>query len=69
MSEDESVHDGSGNVFRDMGMADADERLARAEMARVALDLEIRIQIGPRPAGKPRAGITVEEVGSFRRTA
>jgi hypothetical protein len=29
------------------------------------LDLEIRIQVGPRPADKPQAGITVEAVDSF----
>jgi predicted XRE-type DNA-binding protein len=112
MKEDHEVHDSSGNVFRDMGTRDAEERLAKAELARVirrvirergltqtqaaevlgiaqpdvsdlargklsrfsmerlerflnALDLEVRIQIGPRPSGKKRAGITVEEVGSF----
>jgi predicted XRE-type DNA-binding protein len=106
------VHDSTGNVFLDMGMRDAEERLAKAELARVirktirergltqteaadvlgmkqpdvsdlirgklsrfsigrlerclnALDLEIRIQIGPRPRGKEQAGITVEVVGSF----
>lgn len=113
MSEDSQVTDSSGNIFRDMGMADADARLAKAELARVirrvvrersltqvqaaqvlgiaqpdvsdlmrgklarfsmerlerflnALDLEVRIQVGPRPQGKRRAGITVEEVASFR---
>lgn len=106
------VHDSSGNVFEDMGMRDADERMAKAELARVirsqirergltqsdaaellgvkqpdisdltrgklarfsmerlerflnALDLEVRIQIGPRPAWKEHAGISVEVVGSF----
>jgi len=106
------VHDSTGNVFLDMGMRDAEERLAKAELARVirkevadrgltqteaadllgvkqpdisdlirgklarfslgrlerflnALDLEIRIQIGPRPRGKEQAGITVQVVGSF----
>ena len=106
------VHDSSGNVFEDMGMPDAEERLAKAELARVirneirerglsqteaadllgvkqpdvsdltrgklarfsrerlerflnALDLEVRIQIGPRPAWKEHAGITVQVVGSF----
>ena len=106
------VHDSSGNVFADMGARDAEERLAKAELARVirkaiedrdmtqaeaaelfgvtqpdvsdltrgklarfsmerlerflnALDLEIRIQIGPRPKGKARAGITVELIKSF----
>ena len=112
MSDDLTVHDSSGNVFEDMGMADADERLAKAELARViriairdrgltqeqaaellgvrqpdvsdlmrgklgrfsrirlerflnALDMEIRIQVGPRPTGKDHAGITVEQVSSF----
>ena len=45
-------------------------RLSRFSMARLerflnALDLEIRIQVGPRPEGKVRAGITVESVKSF----
>lgn len=112
MSDDLEVHDSSGNVFADMGMADADERLAKAELARViraairergftqrqaaellglqqpdvsdlvrgklgrfsrqrlermlnALDMEIRIQVGPRPTWKDHAGITVQHVGSF----
>jgi predicted XRE-type DNA-binding protein len=112
MIDDLAVHDSSGNVFEDMGMADADERLAKAEMARFirntirdraltqreaadllglqqpdvsdlvrgklsrfsrqrlermlnALDMEIRIQVGPRPTWKDHAGITVEHVGSF----
>ncbi|MQA92430.1 MAG: helix-turn-helix domain-containing protein [Gemmatimonas sp.] len=112
MSDDLEVHDSSGNVFDDMGMRDAEEHLAKAELARIirksirdrgltqaeaaellgaaqpdvselvrgklsrfsmerlerylnALDMEIRIQVGPRPNGKRRAGITVEVVGSF----
>lgn len=112
MSDDLKVHDSTGNVFEDMGMRDAEERLAKAELARLirqeinargltqaaaaeflgiqqpdvsdlvrgklsrfsltrlqrflnALDLEIRIQVGPRPAGKPYAGVTVEPVESF----
>lgn len=112
MNDDLTVHDSSGNIFEDMGMADADERLAKAELARViriairergltqeqaaellgirqpdvsdlvrgklsrfsrirlerflnALDMEIRIQVGPRPTGKDHAGITVEHVSTF----
>ena len=112
LSNDHDVHDSSGNVFRDMGMRDAEERLAKAELARIirkairdrgltqaqaadllgaaqpdvsdlargklsrfsmerlerflnALDIEIRIQVGPRPSWKQRAGITVEVVSSF----
>jgi predicted XRE-type DNA-binding protein len=106
------VQDSTGNVFDDLGLPNPDERLAKAELARVirsaiderdltqaeaakllgitqpdvsdlvrgklarfsmdrlerflnALDLEVRIQVGPRPSGKRRAGITVEVVGSF----
>lgn len=107
-----AVHDSTGNVFEDIGLPDAAERLAKAELARVirravderemtqaqaadllgikqpdvsdlmrgklarfsmerlerflnALDLEVRIQVGPRPRGKKKAGITVELVESF----
>jgi predicted XRE-type DNA-binding protein len=107
-----AVHDSSGNIFQDMRMRDAEERLAKAELARIlkttiadqemtqaeaarilgitqpdvsdlirgkltrfsierlqrflnSLDLEIRIQVGPRPAWKEQAGITVEVVRSF----
>lgn len=112
MEEDLTVHDSSGNVFADMGMADAGERMAKAMLARairaaikerglnqtraaevlgvrqpdvsdlvrgklarfsrerledflVALDMDVRIQVGPRPEGKRRAGISVELVESF----
>lgn len=38
------------------------ERLARLLNA---LDLDVRIQVGPRPAGKERAGMSVQIVDSF----
>jgi phage-related protein/predicted XRE-type DNA-binding protein len=34
MSDDTTVHDSTGNVFADMGLADAETRLAKAELAR-----------------------------------
>lgn len=34
MTKPESVRMGSGNVFADLGFAEADERLAKAELAR-----------------------------------
>lgn len=37
----------------------------RLERLLNALDMEVRIQVGPRPAGKERAGITVQLVDSF----
>jgi predicted XRE-type DNA-binding protein len=105
----------SGNVFADMGVPDADDRLAKAELARIIravvrarkeqgwtqaraagalgiaasdmsdlmrgklarfsqerlaqfltrLDMEVRIQVGPRPPSKERAEITVERVTTF----
>lgn len=112
MSDDLKIHDSTGNVFTDIGARDAEELLAKAELARLirheitrrgltqavaadllgmkqpdvsdlvrgklsrfslsrlerllnALDLEIRIQVGPKPADKAQAGITVELVESF----
>jgi predicted XRE-type DNA-binding protein len=112
MSDDLKIHDSTGNVFADIGARDAEERLAKADLARLirheitrrgltqavaadllgmkqpdvsdlvrgklsrfslsrlerllnALDLEIRIQVGPKPADKAQAGITVELVESF----
>jgi len=106
---------GSGNVFADMGLPDAEDRLAKAELARIVrgivrdrkaegwtqaraakvlgiaapdmsdlmrgklarfsqerleqfltrLDMEVRIQVGPRPPWKERAEITVERVAAF----
>jgi predicted XRE-type DNA-binding protein len=45
-------------------------RLSRFSMERLerfltAFDLDVRIQIGPRPSGKVRADVTVERVPSF----
>jgi len=110
--DDSTVHDSSGNIFEDLGLPNPEERLAKAELARVirtilrerqltqaqaaellgikqpdvsdlvrgklarfsmerlerflnALDMDVRIQVGPRPAGKRRADVTVELVSSF----
>jgi len=107
-----AIHKSSGNVFRDLGLHDADKRLAKADLTRVirriiaergltqreaadllgasqpdisdlacgklarfsmnrlerflnVLDMEIRIQVGPRPPSKDHAGISVEVVGAF----
>lgn len=45
-------------------------KLGRFSMERLerflnALDMEVRIQVGPKPKDKDRAGISVELVGSF----
>jgi predicted XRE-type DNA-binding protein len=111
-NHDTEVHDSTGNVFENLGLANPRERLAKAELARVirkivkergltqseaaallgvkqpdvsdlmrgklarfsmerlerfliALDMEVRIQVGPRPKDKDRAEVTVELVASF----
>ena len=112
MNDESTVHDSSGNIFEDLGLPNPEERLAKAELARVirtvirdrgltqaqaaeflgvkqpdvsdltrgklarfsmerlerflnALDMDVRIQVGPRPAWKEQAGVTVELVTSF----
>lgn len=112
MGQDTRIQESSGNVFEDLNTRDAEQRLAKAELARAirreidsrglsqtnaakllgvaqpdvsdlmrgklarfsmerlerflnALDLDVRIQVGPKPKNKPRAGITVELVESF----
>src|ERR1035437_9944856 len=107
-----AIASGSGNVFADLGLPDAADRLAKAGLARVirkivtektwtqrhaaavlgiappdmsdlmrgklarfsqerlerflnALDMDVHIRVGPRPAGKERANVSVELVGAF----
>lgn len=111
-----AVEPSSGNVFADLGFADAEDRLVKAQLARIVrhevrarmaregwtqaraakllgiaasdmsdlmrgnlarfaqerlegfltrLDLDVRIQVGPRPPEKARAEITVEWVTAF----
>jgi predicted XRE-type DNA-binding protein len=106
------IESSSGNVFEDLGLPDAAERLAKAELARVirkivaekgwtqrhaaevlgiappdmsdlvrgklarfsqerlerflnALDMDVRIQVGPRRKGTKHASVTVELVAAF----
>ena len=39
MSEETEVYHGSGNVFADLSLPDAEERLAKAELARQILNI------------------------------
>ena len=39
MNEESEVYHGSGNVFADLGLPDAEERLAKAELARQILNI------------------------------
>ena len=112
MNERIEIEAGSGNVFEDLGLPEAGERLAKAELARLirnivsgkhwtqrrtaealgiappdvsdlmrgklarfsqerlarflnALDMDVRIRVSPRAAGKKRASVTVELVAGF----
>ncbi len=49
------VHDSSGNVFEDLGLPHAEERLAKAEIARA-----VRVAIG-------RQGVTEAEAAQLLR--
>lgn len=107
MSDDHVVHDSSGNIFADLGLPEAELRLAKAELVRLirnelrarkltqaksavvlgiaqpdvsdlmrgrlarfsmerlerflnALNMDIRIQVAPRPTWKAYAGVSVE---------
>ena len=46
-----AIHAGSGNVFADLGLPDADERLAKAELAR-----QLRALITAAPAARHGRG-------------
>jgi predicted XRE-type DNA-binding protein len=39
MSEEKEIYHGSGNVFADLGLPDAEEHLAKAELARQILNI------------------------------
>ena len=39
MNEETEIYHGSGNVFADLGLPDAEERLAKAELARQILNI------------------------------
>jgi predicted XRE-type DNA-binding protein len=107
LAESIEIEPSTGNVFEDLGLPDAAERLAKAELARVirkivadkgwtqrrtaevlgiappdmsdlvrgklarfsqqrlerflnALDMDVRIQVGPKRKGKKHANVTVE---------
>jgi len=66
MSTDTKIHDSSGNVFHDMGMRDAEERLAKAELARL-----IRVAIRDRGITQAEAaellGVTQLDVSDLVR--
>ena len=50
---DTIVERGSGNVFADLGCSDADERLAKAELARAIHKLIVQRAWTPRRAAEP----------------
>ncbi len=64
--EENGVHNSSGNVFADMGAADAEERLAKAELSRI-----IRRTIADRELKQAQAarllGVTQPDISDLVR--
>jgi hypothetical protein len=54
MNDETTVHHSSGNIFQDMGMRDAEERLAKAELARL---IRKNIQAAASPRPRPRSSL------------
>jgi hypothetical protein len=52
--------EGTGNVFADLGYADAKVRTLMEFLTQLGKDVEIRI--AERPARRPRAGVRVSHV-------
>ncbi len=52
MSDDITVHDSSGNVFADLGIENADEYLAKSELAAEILRIVERRRLTQAEAGK-----------------
>ena len=62
----EQVHDGSGNVFADMGSGDAGERLAKARLAQTVCELIRAAGLTQRKAAE-RLGIDQPKVSALVR--
>jgi len=54
-NHDTEVHDSTGNVFEDLGLANPEERLAKAELARVMRKMVKERALTPREAKRPDA--------------
>jgi predicted XRE-type DNA-binding protein len=66
MDQDMIVHDSSGNVFADMGMSNAEERLAKAELARVIRRAIRERDLVPDDVGRD-LGLSAEDVADLLR--
>ena len=67
MSEDEiEVHESCGNIFADMGMPDAEERLAKAEMSIIIEDIIRERRLTQKEAARI-LGISQPEVSDLVR--
>lgn len=64
MSDETMVHDSTGNVFADMGMADPETRLAKAELARAIRKL-LEEQGLEQAAAAERLGISQADVSDL----
>ncbi len=65
-NEETEVYHGSGNVFADLGLPDAEERLARAELARQILNIIARRRLTQAQAAE-LLGIDQPKVSALSR--
>ena len=66
MNEETEVYHGSGNVFADLGLPDAEERLAKAELARQILKIIARRRLTQAQAAE-LLGIDQPKVSALTR--
>lgn len=66
MCDDLTVHDSSGNIFDDMGMPDADTRLAKAEIAR-GIRIAVRERNLSTAGAAEHLGISLPELSDLLR--
>lgn len=66
MGNKPTIHRGSGNVFADLGLPDANLRLTKAELARVIEHLIAKRGLAPAAAAKAM-GLTQSEVSDLVR--
>jgi len=64
--DDNSISPGSGNVFADLGLPDADDRLLKARLAVVIGDTIARLGLSQKAAAE-RLGIAQPDVSNLRR--
>src|SRR5215217_7040691 len=64
--DNSSINPGSGNVFADLGLSDADDRLLKARIAVVVIEALNRLGL-PQKAAADRLGVAQPDVSNLLR--